>query len=199
MLRRWIPILGVAALVTAGELLITETAEGGPLSNRRCRTTRRSYYRGCCATTCCTTSCCQTTCCVPVCCSTSCGQQCCVVTTGRLGRRRVVYVSQPSSSTAMSQPGVYRSFYRVPTESAPALLNLIVPADAKVEINGQQTTSTGTNRSFETPALDPNKDYTFKIKATWNGPNGKVTRTREVSARAGEQLTVDMFVEPTSR
>lgn len=60
-------------------------------------------------------------------------------------------------------------------------------------IEGKATKTTGTERIFTTPPLEPNKTYVYKIEALIE-PNNytKITRTKEVEFKAGETITVDM-------
>jgi uncharacterized protein (TIGR03000 family) len=45
---------------------------------------------------------------------------------------------------------------------------------------------------FESPALEPGKDYAFHLKVQWT-ENGKiVTHTRKVSVHAGDFVNVDL-------
>src|SRR5262249_11419669 len=46
---------------------------------------------------------------------------------------------------------------------------LLVPADAVVEIGGYKTYETGTERHYDTPPLRVGGDYTYTVKATWRG------------------------------
>jgi hypothetical protein len=42
---------------------------------------------------------------------------------------------------------------------APAVLHVLLPADATLTIDGEKTMSTSAERQFETPALEPGKIY----------------------------------------
>jgi uncharacterized protein (TIGR03000 family) len=65
-----------------------------------------------------------------------------------------------------------------------------------LKIEGQETKSTGDKRVFTTPELETGRTYIYKLEATIE-PNNytKITRTREVTFKAGEKLTVDMRQE----
>jgi uncharacterized protein (TIGR03000 family) len=51
----------------------------------------------------------------------------------------------------------------------PISLDLLVPADARVEFNGKGTTETGERRTFETPSLEVGKEYTYSVAVTFRG------------------------------
>lgn len=82
-------------------------------------------------------------------------------------------------------------------EKKPATIKIILPdrnyKEPEVKVEGVITKSTGSERTFTTPALDPGKTYTYKIEALIE-PNNytKIMRPREITFKAGETVTVDM-------
>jgi uncharacterized protein (TIGR03000 family) len=73
-------------------------------------------------------------------------------------------------------------------------ITMFVPADrTEVMVDKTHAAGEGNTRVFETPPLEPGRTYTFTITAKWD-PNGytKLTRTRTVSLRAGENVTLDL-------
>lgn len=82
-------------------------------------------------------------------------------------------------------------------EKKPATIKIVLPDNlykaAEVRIENVLTKQTGSERSFVTPPLDAGKTYTYKIEATIE-PNNytKIIRTREVTFKAGEELTLDL-------
>src|SRR5215469_5095049 len=72
------------------------------------------------------------------------------------------------------------------TEKKPATIkillqeNLFKPAEVKIE--GVVTKQTGSERTFQTPALEPGKTFVYKIEAVIE-PNNytKIFRTREIT------------------
>jgi uncharacterized protein (TIGR03000 family) len=95
----------------------------------------------------------------------------------------------------------YSSFYTQPQygsdgygSSDSVLLNVRVPPDAQVWIDGQATWQRGSNRQFQSPPLDPNANYTYEVRARWMDQNGReVERTRRVPVHAGERKTLDLM------
>jgi arylsulfatase len=65
---------------------------------------------------------------------------------------------------------------------------LLVPADAVVEIGGHRTSETGAERRYDTPPLRAGGEYTYTIKATWRGKEV----TRELTLRHGEANVLDL-------
>lgn len=68
--------------------------------------------------------------------------------------------------------------------------------DTIVKIDGVELKGTGETRTFTSPALDAGKDYKFKVEALIE-PNNytKITRPREVTAKAGDVVKLDLTVE----
>ena len=83
-----------------------------------------------------------------------------------------------------------------PTSAKRGFIKLLVPADAKVEIDGVATKQTGTTRLFATPELDPAKDgkqYFYRVKVT-NMVDGKpVVIEKEVYIELGREVAVDVM------
>jgi uncharacterized protein (TIGR03000 family) len=82
-------------------------------------------------------------------------------------------------------------------EKKPATIKILLPdnlyKNAEVRIEGVLTKQTNAERSFVTPPLEPGKTYTYKIEAVIE-PNNytKIIRTREITFKAGEDLTLDL-------
>lgn len=71
-------------------------------------------------------------------------------------------------------------------------LTVSVPKDAKVFVNGNSTTSTGSVRQFVSRGLEVGKSYRFEIRAELTGADGKVvTDSKELVVKAGDQEKVD--------
>jgi uncharacterized protein (TIGR03000 family) len=86
--------------------------------------------------------------------------------------------------------------YAAPASAQPVTMTVVVPkGDAEVIINDTATTSTGTERVFESPALEPGKNYKYTIRAQWMENGKRVEQKREVPVTAGQSVTVD-FSKP---
>jgi uncharacterized protein (TIGR03000 family) len=73
-----------------------------------------------------------------------------------------------------------------------ARIRLIVPDGARVWFDDQLTRQTGTMRTFESPALTPNRNYHYDVKVKWLDANGKeMTQTRRIDVNANSNVTVD--------
>lgn len=76
----------------------------------------------------------------------------------------------------------------------PVYLTVILPEDdAELVIEGGDTKQSGLKRRFVSPPLDQGASYIYTVVATWE-PNNytKITRTKKVTVRAGQEVEVDM-------
>jgi uncharacterized protein (TIGR03000 family) len=71
------------------------------------------------------------------------------------------------------------------------LINVRVPAGAEVRFNGSKTSQTGSLRSFVTPALEPDRDYSYEIRVRWMEAGRPVEGMRKINLRAGDRLTLN--------
>jgi uncharacterized protein (TIGR03000 family) len=68
-----------------------------------------------------------------------------------------------------------------------AMLSVNVPADAKVFVNGTETTSTGGQRQFVSRGLNAGNRYTYEVRAEMIRDGQPVTETKSVTLAMGEQ------------
>jgi uncharacterized protein (TIGR03000 family) len=76
-------------------------------------------------------------------------------------------------------------------------VEVYLPEDARLFIEGQDTTSHGPMRRFVSPPLAPG-NYTYTITAIVPGPNGPRTVTRRIDVRPGDFESIDLR-EPGKR
>ena len=85
-------------------------------------------------------------------------------------------------------------------EKKTATIKMTVPekgnAETMVTVDGVELKGTGTARTFITPPLEVGKEYKFKIEALVV-PNNytKITRPREVTVKAGDEIKLDLTTE----
>ncbi|MBL8798717.1 MAG: TIGR03000 domain-containing protein [Planctomycetia bacterium] len=94
------------------------------------------------------------------------------------------------------------SYYYGPSVVLPAApvnasvrLQVIVPENAQVWVDNHKTSSTGTNRYFDSPPLDPARVYSYTLKAEWQQDGKPMSAEKTVSVTAGSQPVVD-FTKP---
>jgi uncharacterized protein (TIGR03000 family) len=74
------------------------------------------------------------------------------------------------------------------------LLDVRVPADATVWVNGEATTQTGAQRRYLTNDLTPGRTYTYSIKARWTEDGQPVETVRRVKVHGGQERVVNFIV-----
>jgi uncharacterized protein (TIGR03000 family) len=83
---------------------------------------------------------------------------------------------------------------RAGTETA--RINVLVPSEAVLTIQGQRMTQAGSYREFVSPPLVPGQDYTYAVRATWNENGRDVAREKTVHVSAGSRSEVDLMNAP---
>jgi uncharacterized protein (TIGR03000 family) len=87
-------------------------------------------------------------------------------------------------------------YYRTSTSESsrkrPVRVNLRLPSDAKVWLEGSQTNQTGTNRSFESPPLAFGPEYAYQIRIQWKQDGKDVTQTRQIKVHAGDVINLTL-------
>ncbi len=80
---------------------------------------------------------------------------------------------------------------------APATLIVSVPAEARLTVDGQITSSTSTQRVFVTPALSLDRVYNYTIEAEYVRDGKLVKISKEVAVKAGDETRVRFDDEAT--
>jgi uncharacterized protein (TIGR03000 family) len=75
---------------------------------------------------------------------------------------------------------------------APATIVVDLPADAKVLIDNEATTSTGSSRVFTSPILNPGKEYHYTLKAEIVRDGKTVKAEKVIAVKAGETTPVTL-------
>jgi uncharacterized protein (TIGR03000 family) len=102
------------------------------------------------------------------------------MTTHRLTLTAVVVAAGLAAAAAQDIP-------RADSRTGTIVLRVLVPADAKVTIDGNKTSSTGPERRYETPPLARGKEYTYTLVVTSQGKSV----TRKVRVRYGTANSED--------
>ena len=80
----------------------------------------------------------------------------------------------------------------------PATVSISIPADAKLLFSGKLAEGTGAIRSFVTPPLEPNQEYSYEMTAEVLRDGRTLTLTKTVIVRAGESVKVE-FEPPNAK
>jgi uncharacterized protein (TIGR03000 family) len=79
--------------------------------------------------------------------------------------------------------------------AAPATLIVTVPANARLTIDGEATTSTTTQRVFVSPALNFGREYHYTLEAAYQKDGKTVKVSKEVAVQAGTETRVNFNAE----
>jgi len=76
-----------------------------------------------------------------------------------------------------------------------ATVNVQVPGEAKVFVNGMATTSTGAFRRYVSNGLEPGYSYTYELRAEIVRDGKTVTDVKSIKLKAGENANVNFSFE----
>jgi uncharacterized protein (TIGR03000 family) len=101
---------------------------------------------------------------------------------------------EPGLGTIVTPPQVRidRSEYDVTKAkpvSGPARLTIVLPADAKLFVDGALAKGDGASRNFHTPDLPAGQTFYYELKAEVTVGGKTVTDSKTVLVKAGEVLT----------
>ncbi|HZV04007.1 MAG TPA: TIGR03000 domain-containing protein [Gemmataceae bacterium] len=81
-----------------------------------------------------------------------------------------------------------------------ARLQLLVPENAEVLVEGNKTAATGTVRHFVSPPLDPGKNMLYAVTVRYKDADGKpIEETHSVRVRANDDLRIDCTPQPAAQ
>jgi uncharacterized protein (TIGR03000 family) len=78
------------------------------------------------------------------------------------------------------------------------LLNVWVPSDAKVFVNGSPTTSTGSQRRYISRGLRQDANYAYEIRAEVERDGRTVSETKQVVVSGGQRANVEFDLNQSS-
>jgi uncharacterized protein (TIGR03000 family) len=84
----------------------------------------------------------------------------------------------------------------IPSADATCHIELRVPADAEVFIEGKKTQQTGALREFVSPALTPDQVYLYSFRARWKENGRTIEQSQDVPVRAGTRSEIVFPVLP---
>jgi len=79
-----------------------------------------------------------------------------------------------------------------------ATVRVILPAaNAQVSFDGANMGAAGRDRTFNTPALETGRLYSYSVTVVWSQNGQSLTETRKVNVQAGQTSVVD-FTQPAT-
>lgn len=103
------------------------------------------------------------------------------------------YYSAPSTYYVEPAIQTREVYYPAPTatQQSSNVMVLVPNPDAQVWFDNAQTSQRGMERTFTSPQLEPNHNYTYTIKARWTENGKTIDRQRQVTFQAGQSVTVN--------
>jgi uncharacterized protein (TIGR03000 family) len=91
----------------------------------------------------------------------------------------------PSTSVESS-----RAFYPGAVDPDKVLIEVNVPADAKIMFQGAKTNQTGAVRRFVSPSIAAGYRYSYTVQANWMENGKEVSQNRSIAVQPGEVVHV---------
>jgi uncharacterized protein (TIGR03000 family) len=82
-------------------------------------------------------------------------------------------------------------------ETSTGTIQVSLPAEAQLTVDGQQTTSTSTRRTFVSPNLQPGYQYFYTLRATMTRDGQALTQTQRVAVRPGQVTRISFDFSPS--
>lgn len=79
-----------------------------------------------------------------------------------------------------------------------AVINVTVPADAKIYVNDKITSSTGNTRRFVSRDLEPGFNFEYEIRAEMRVDGRLVREVKTVTLNGGESRNIEFNLDPSS-
>lgn len=99
---------------------------------------------------------------------------------------------QPEPPAPPSPPPVLVVVPAAAAQDNRVYIDINLPADAELYIQGIKMQQTGTVRRFTSPVLDPTRHFTYEIRAVWKENGREVSASRKLGVRAGDQQTITL-------
>lgn len=94
----------------------------------------------------------------------------------------------PPAPPAPGAPNFDQTSY--PVDRDAVLLNVMVPAEAKVFVNGAATSSTGNERQYISRGLQQGATYSYEVRAEIDRDGRTVSETKQVVVSGGQRANV---------
>ncbi|MBI3467762.1 MAG: TIGR03000 domain-containing protein [Planctomycetes bacterium] len=94
-------------------------------------------------------------------------------------------------SQPIPSPAADKGIDATPAPDDSALLQVRLPADAKLIVNDRLTRSTGALRRYRSRGLEPGVSYSYELRAEFTRDGRTISETKIVSLRANETAEVD--------
>lgn len=108
------------------------------------------------------------------------------------------YGGTVNTGVAVPAATTTQSFYNAPmVDNRSVLLQMRVPANARIFFGDTPTDRMGTVREFVSPPINPGQDYVYDIRVQWDDNGKPMEQNRRVTVHAGDRISLD-FTRPTN-
>lgn len=107
-----------------------------------------------------------------------------------------VAASDPPPPPSRTRPAALVPRTAEPPGKRSARIWVWVPEDATLLFDGGRTTATGRLRQFESPLLEPGRQYRYTLQARWRDKGRDVTQTQQLRLSAGDEAVVTFPIPP---
>jgi uncharacterized protein (TIGR03000 family) len=83
-----------------------------------------------------------------------------------------------------------RAFYPGSADTEEVTMNVTVPANATVSVQGAKTAQTGSFRRFVSPPIAAGHNYSYSLQATWMENGREVRQSRTFAVHPGEVVAI---------
>jgi uncharacterized protein (TIGR03000 family) len=108
---------------------------------------------------------------------------------------RLVSGSTEGGAVAGTQTGGRSAMYPPDGQAMrplPVRLEVRVPANAEIWIDGAKTVQSGALREFISPPIEPGRNYAYELKVKWMENGAEREQVRNVAVRPGQLVRVDL-------
>lgn len=78
----------------------------------------------------------------------------------------------------------------VPDQAGRAYIEVRVPADAEIWLEGTRTKQVGTARTFVSPPLPPGQNFGYDLRVRWHEKGRSIEEKRTITVRAGQYVVL---------
>jgi uncharacterized protein (TIGR03000 family) len=110
---------------------------------------------------------------------------------------RYIFGTPPVEVAETSYPRSALNMDTVIEPDTVAHIQVKLPAQAELWFGGAKVPSTGPVRTFQSPTLNPDRLYTYEVRASWKEDGRDVTQAQQIVVSAGARVHLD-FVPPAA-
>jgi uncharacterized protein (TIGR03000 family) len=99
----------------------------------------------------------------------------------------------PTNLLPSSPEGSVEITPSVSSAEAPVTIQVRLPEDAEMWVDGKKMAEKGSSRRFQSPPLAPGQDYVYELRVRWKEDGRTMDYTRNITVRAGDKLNLNLL------